>query len=237
MRVCYLERMLVAERRIIPSIFPDTVATVVADAASDHHLLPAEEEFVANSMEKRQREFAQGRTCAREALRLLGVDPVAIPSRSDRAPIWPDGVVGTITHTSGLVAAAVARTEDLSAIGLDAEARAQPLKQGLDRFIRTPSERDACVIPAELDPVRLVFSAKESIHKCVAPLSGVRLGFHDVELVFDVAAATFRAVLMTSKHTTLPDFARIEGRFAVTPDYVLTSASIRAGTAPVLPNS
>jgi enterobactin synthetase component D len=145
--------------------------------------------------------------------------------------------VGTITHTAGLIIAAVARTSDVIGLGIDAESRAHPMKTGLDRFIRTPAERERSDIPDDLDPVRLVFSAKESIHKCVAPISGVRLGFHDVELDFDIRNARFRAALIATRHDTLPDFSTIEGRFAVTPNYVLTTSTIRAGTAPVLPNS
>ena len=229
--------MLADERTVIPALFPANVVCVFADGSAEHDLFPEEAEVVANSLEKRRREFAQGRGCAREALRMLGVDAVAILSRADRAPIWPDGVVGTITHTAGLIVAAVARKSDVIGLGIDAESRAQPMKAGLDRFIRTPAERERSDVPDELDPVRLVFSAKESIHKCVAPLSGVRLGFHDVELHFDIPNARFSAALMTTRHDTLPDFSAIEGRFAVTPNYVLTTSTIRAGTAPVLPNS
>ncbi|MGX9147748.1 hypothetical protein [Mesorhizobium sp. 128a] len=48
---------------------------------------------------RRRREFGWGRHHAREALRHLGFAPVAILSR-DRAPLWPSGVVGSISHSS-----------------------------------------------------------------------------------------------------------------------------------------
>lgn len=225
------------EHQVIAALFPPAVVTIVSDDAATGELLGEEETAVANSLEKRRREFAQGRACAREAMRRLGVEPAPIPARADRAPIWPEGIVGTITHTAGLVAAAVARTSEVVALGMDAESRARPLKTGLERFIRTEAERDACRLPLELDPVRLVFSAKESIHKCVAPMSRIRLNFHEVELEFDVARASFRATLVPTHHRGLPNFENIEGRFAVTSDYVFTSATIRSASAPVLPHS
>lgn len=229
--------MLLAQQQVIAGLFPPLVATVVGDGSFAGELLPEEEFAVVNSLEKRRREFAQGRSCAREAMRQLGLEPRPILARADRAPIWPEGIVGTITHTAGLVAAAVARKSEIAALGMDAESRARPLKAGIERFIRTPAERETCTLPEELDTLRLVFSAKESIHKCVAPMSGIRLNFHEVELEFDVAARRFRAILVPTHHQGLPNFDNIEGRFAITPDYVFTSAIMLPASAPVLPHS
>src|SRR5260370_12550496 len=58
--------------------------------------------------QKRQREFLAGRWCAEEALQCLGAGSTHVAMAEDRTPIWPDGVVGSITHTDDFAAAAVA---------------------------------------------------------------------------------------------------------------------------------
>jgi 4'-phosphopantetheinyl transferase EntD len=52
------------------------------------------------SVEKRWREFAAGRSCARKALAASGHAPVAVLQGAGREPVWPQGIVGSITHCS-----------------------------------------------------------------------------------------------------------------------------------------
>ena len=70
-------------------------------------------------------EFRTGRAYAKCALTKLGLYNVELPVGADRVPIWPPGICGSITHTAGPagghVAAAVARTEVVGSIGIDAE--------------------------------------------------------------------------------------------------------------------
>src|ERR1700716_1803425 len=61
-----------------------------------------------HAVPNRQREFLAGRLCAAQALRCLGADSTHVGMAGDRAPVWPDGVVGSITHSGGFAAAAVA---------------------------------------------------------------------------------------------------------------------------------
>lgn len=75
--------------------------------------------------DRRRSEFLAGRAHARAALTELGVNDLELPAGPDRAPLWPDGVTGSITHASkhecSYVAAAVGRSEVLSGIGIDVE--------------------------------------------------------------------------------------------------------------------
>ena len=217
---------------LLEGLFPDDV--VVAIAGADHPAEPLfveEEEAIARAVEKRRRDFMIGRTCARSALARLGLEPTAIPVGPKRAPAWPPGVVGTITHCEGLAAAAVAWQRDYAGIGLDAEL-ALPLEPALARLICTPAERELQVHsapPAGTDWTKLTFSAKESVHKAVAPMSGITLGFHDVELAFDETEPTFRALLVGEKQQGLPDFERLVGRYRIRDGFVITAVSIRSG--------
>ena len=213
-------------------LLPSTVAFESADAATrPDPLLEPELAAVARAIDKRRHEFALGRTCARRALVRLGLGPVAIPTRPDRAPVWPEGVVGSITHCTGFAAAAVARSTDLRGLGIDAEPATPPLEERLVRLICTPAEAEDLPRRPPLEVVdwpRLVFSAKEALYKAVAPASGVFLGFQDVELDVDPASATFRCRLLRETHPALPDFGALRGTFLVYDGFLLTAVVLPA---------
>ena len=103
-------------------------------------LYPEESAAVARAVAVRRLEFARGRGCAREALAALGVAAGPIPVGPEREPVWPSGVVGSITHCEGFVAAVVARAADLRAIGLDVETAA-PVGEDVGARVVHASER------------------------------------------------------------------------------------------------
>jgi hypothetical protein len=81
---------------VIEQILPPGVAAEEAFGdLPDVVLFPDEETVVANAVEKRRREFATARACARAALAKLGVPPVPIVPGHRGAPRWPQGVVGS----------------------------------------------------------------------------------------------------------------------------------------------
>ncbi len=106
---------------MIEAILPPAVRA--AESLGDEEPPPplgAEAELVARAVEKRRREFAGGRDCARRALAALGIAPLAILSGERGEPLWPEGVVGAITHCAGYRGSAVARAGEVAALGIDA---------------------------------------------------------------------------------------------------------------------
>jgi 4'-phosphopantetheinyl transferase N-terminal domain len=95
-------------------------------------LLPEERSSVSKAVGSRRWEFTTARTCARTALGGLGLSVVAIPAGPRGEPLWPPGVVGSITHCEGYRACAVARMDDLMSIGIDAEPHAKRCDQLTD---------------------------------------------------------------------------------------------------------
>ncbi|HEY0810013.1 MAG TPA: 4'-phosphopantetheinyl transferase superfamily protein [Longimicrobiales bacterium] len=218
------------EQSLIEALCPTGVVVAACYTAEvSQELFPEEALAVATALETRRQEFLKGRACARQAMVRLGADPVPIPVLPDRGPQWPAGIVGSITHTSDLACAAVAWKHACAGIGIDVETRDHELRTTLDRFVCTPAERAGLqTLPEEIDPLRLVFSAKESVHKCVAPVAGITLGFHEVELDIDVANQRFSARVLR-RDAVIPDFSLLSGRFVVTPRFVITTAIIPAG--------
>jgi 4'-phosphopantetheinyl transferase EntD len=196
-------------------------------------LLPAEAAFLGRAVPKRAQEFAAGRMCARRALEEFGYHGVAVEMAADRQPIWPEHMVGSITHTAGYCAAVVARRDALAAIGLDSES-----SLGVDTHL-WPS----ICLPAEIDwlnslpesqripAATLIFSAKEAFYKCQYPLAQERLRFHDarVELrewngqrgSFTIAAT--RSIAFAA-HASLP----MSGQYLFHEQFVTAGLCVRA---------
>jgi 4'-phosphopantetheinyl transferase EntD len=185
---------------VIEEILPGAVVAVEArEDVAGASLFPEEELMVSRAVAKRRREFATARTCARVALGQLGFPPAAIPAGERGEPLWPDGVVGSITHCEGYRACALARATDILTIGIDAEPNA-PLPAGLLGDIAVPRERPALLrLAAALPGVhwdRLLFCAKEAVYKAWFPLARRWLGFEDAHLDFDPVGGTFEARLL-----------------------------------------
>jgi 4'-phosphopantetheinyl transferase EntD len=171
---------------VISAILPASAccAEAFADEAGQTPF-PEEMARVANAVDKRRREFTTGRRCAHEALRSLGVQPAPILAGERGMPQWPPGVVGSITHCAGYRGAAVARSADLMAIGIDAEPDG-PLPAGVLDVVSLPPERDRLRDLTEARPAvnwdRVLFSAKESVYKAWFPLTRRWLGFEEAEI-------------------------------------------------------
>ncbi len=210
---------------MIETLFPEGVIIVQAgDAKAEEPLHPDEQPFTARMSEPRRREFALGRTCARHALARLGVSGPVLRG-DDRAPIWPPGVVGSLTHADNFCAAAVAHSEEVLSLGLDAELD-DPLRERVAQRICTPDERAHLAELPELLPSgweKLVFSAMESFYKAYYPVARSFLGFHDVGLRFDPEAQSFDARLLRDDK---PGPRRASGRFAIAPPHVITAVTL-----------
>src|SRR5262245_10837885 len=108
--------------KMIERLLPAGVVAIEAfDDIPGEPIFPGEEEFAANAVESRRREFVTARRCAREALARLGCSPIPIRSGLMGEPQWPAGFVGSITHTAGFRAAAVTPRSLLASLGIDAE--------------------------------------------------------------------------------------------------------------------
>ena len=178
-------------------------------------LFPEEAALIARATEKRRQEFTAGRERAREALAALDMGKSPILRGYRGAPQWPLGIVGSITHCAGYCAAAVARTADLAAIGLDAEPNAA-LPGGVLEMVSQPAERarlrDLATAQPEISWDCLLFCAKEAVYKAWFPLTGRWLGFADVDITINATDGTFAARLLVPAPDL--DGRQLDGGFA-----------------------
>ncbi|MBV8619480.1 MAG: 4'-phosphopantetheinyl transferase superfamily protein [Curvibacter sp.] len=146
-------------------------------------LLPEERDSIAGAVPSRIEEFAAGRRCARDAMRAFGLDtPGPLRRGPHREPLWPAGLVGSITHTEGFCAAVVASARACAGLGIDAE-RCGRLGPGLWPLLFDATEQAAlrALSPPDQDRLATVlFAAKEALFKSQFALSAAVPEFTDV---------------------------------------------------------
>jgi enterobactin synthetase component D len=189
-------------------------------------------EELHRAVPRRQLQFRAGRYCAMRAMEALDRRFAGCQVRrgANGAPLWPETLTGSITHTDDFVSAAVARTTDTMALGIDTERiMSEPQARQVRDLLAWPHEV-ACASDAGMSPLEaltLVFSAKESIFKCLHPMTGQFFDFHDVLVDgVDGRAHTFAARLVRPLSQRLPARTQLLGRFQMEAPWVHTAMSL-----------
>ncbi|WP_109512028.1 4'-phosphopantetheinyl transferase family protein [Pseudomonas ovata] len=185
---------------------------------------------IQRSVAKRQTEFLAGRLCAREALRRLDGRACVPAIGEDRAPVWPAGICGSITHSTGWAAAIVAQQAHWRGLGLDAEhlldaERARRLAgeiltaEELARLHNLPAEQIALC-------VTLTFSIKEALFKALYPLVGKRFYFEDAHVLEWSADGQVRLGLLCDLSEEWHHGKQLQGQFGLHNDHLLSLVAI-----------
>lgn len=174
------------------------------DQADPSRLHPAELAFLMSLHPRRRGESAAARIASATLLAQAGVTGAAILPAPSGAPVWPPGFVGSLAHDAEFALAALARTDEILAIGIDVEL-AEPLPQEMIDLVASPDER------AQRSPhplwFKALFCAKEAVYKAHQALHSERfLEFHDVAINLDEGSGR-----------VLPDGPSYEVRVAIYP--------------------
>ena len=208
---------------------PGAVAATLQTPGDPDLLFDAEAGFVGQAVLKRRQEFAAGRVCARRALVEFGVMNFAVQVASDRQPVWPADIVGSITHTEGFCAAVVAQRGRVQALGIDTEQGGRVKPELWPRICSAESDwlqqqPEYCRSAA----ATLIFCAKEAFYKCQYSLAQQWLGFEDVRvevLSWGAAGGGFqvhaRRPLVLAQHAKLP----LQGRYLFHDGFITAGVS------------
>lgn len=153
-------------------------------------LFPKEAQSIARAVPNRRAEFTGGRVAARKAMWALGVQPAAIEMAENRAPIWPDGLVGSITHADEICMAIVGPSERYRGIGIDLEPDV-PMDADLVSEICKPEDLEGVAADEHSLLPKRIFSAKEAVYKAHFALAGVTFGFQALSLDWISKRAVF----------------------------------------------
>jgi len=220
MRAAALIEIRTAVRRLLPAGVASS-AGPIADTYPP--LAPAELAVTGRMGSTRLQEFSAGRAHARTVLQNLGLSSPVVPVGPDRAPLWPHGFVGSISHAGELALAVAAPSAVMRAIGVDLEPGLPLDYELLNRVCRPEEIVRLQTSPRPLFQAKLIFSAKESVYKCLAPLMGLFLDFDDLEILFDREEETFCA-RGHGQGKSLISCNPVTGRFAEAGGYWITVA-------------
>jgi 4'-phosphopantetheinyl transferase EntD len=158
-------------------------------AGDELGLLPEEIAAFANSVVKVRRASGAARIVARELLSRLGYVHCSLRKSKSGATIWPDGITGSLAHDSRVALAAIARHDQVNAVGIDVEPT-ELLPPDLLDIVTTSQERQ--MIGNDLLAARLLFVVKEAVYKAVHPLDQKFLEHKDVEADLSAQVAHVR---------------------------------------------
>lgn len=211
----------------IGGLFPPGigVAAMAVGEARVAALFHVEQRAICNAVAHRQQEFAAGRLAAHQAQGALGLKAQAVPMAAGRAPVWPVGLCGSISHAGGVAAAAVGKRDTWAALGLDIEEDAELPAEIIDTVL-LPAEQTWLARQADAGQLaRVIFSIKEAVYKAQFPLSQQLIGFEALEVALGPPQGRFEARFQ--QHC--PPFARgerLSGRFARHGGLILSALAI-----------
>ena len=149
------------------------------EPGDEHALLPEEAAIFSRNVAKARRASGAARLVARGLLARIGLPSCPILKASSGAPIWPNGLVGSLAHDAVLAVGAIARHGDVAGVGIDVE-EATGLSDDLIDVVATPTE--CAAIRRDALMAKLLFVAKEAVYKATCPIDGIFLEHHDVEV-------------------------------------------------------
>jgi 4'-phosphopantetheinyl transferase EntD len=185
-------------------------------------LHPDEHRLLNGASAKRIGEFCAGRYCAHQVLEQLGYKDVSVLKNLHGAPLWPAGIVGSISHSREMSIAVAARSVNVQAIGVDIQYCEPPFpRQSFTTLLRPQEIRTILDAPAELADqyAYSIFAAKESALKCVYGASGHWLEFTDILIDLNLADGWFLLSIPSKRAFSLPGWL---GRVYFDGAYVVT---------------
>jgi 4'-phosphopantetheinyl transferase EntD len=214
--------LLALARRLLP---PEVKVAAVAVQDVQPALHPDEAEVASDMGSIRRREYAAGRSASRAALDELGMHAAAVGMGRAGAPVWPTGSIGSISHTTDAAIAAVAAASSYASIGVDLEAAAV-VGAELEGEILNMCERIWLSREAPQNHPHLrtfLFSAKESVFKCLHPVVGGAWNFQRLTIRPCLRRSAF-AAHVTPGAGSCGSEAVVEGRMGWSSGHVLTAA-------------
>lgn len=184
--------------------------------------------ILTRAVPRRRAEFLAGRAMAQAAMAGLGVPLLPVENAPSRAPLWPKGLSGSISHARGRCACLLSQDTGRS-FGIDTEAIAEG--RSLNAILtQTLSKTERVLVsngpyPANTNAT-LTFSAKEALFKALYPQVGHHFGFDAATLTEPPHKDSLTLSLTTNLTDTLPKGSHFDIHLTLTPTHVSTWLSV-----------
>lgn len=205
---------ITAVSRLSPAGHPDVLLTEASydpvrysDQLFARYLLPFPT-HLAKAVAKRRAEYLASRVCVRETLSLFGFSDFLLTNDADRAPIWPPGVAGSLSHTRTRVSLMLTTATAGKQPGVDCEEIMPPAAAAKMQEMII-NKREYAVLQRSGLPfataLTAAFSLKESLYKALFPLFRQFMDFKEAEIV--ACEAELASVTLRLNRALSPDFA------------------------------
>ena len=143
-------------------------------------------EDLPGAVPARLAEFTAGRSAARQALRDLGLAPAAIPMGPDRAPLWPEAAMGSISHCAGACLAVVGLARDYRGLGVDIEPLHALPADLWPTILRPEEQHEISTLPPAQQGLQVlrIFVAKEAAYKAQYPITQQIFDFQTLRIIW-----------------------------------------------------
>jgi 4'-phosphopantetheinyl transferase EntD len=165
----------------------------------------------------------RGRLCAAGALARAGAISTDVATGTEGEPLWPEGFIGSISHRDALSIVAVAQTSRVASLGVDIEPDVPCSPELVQRSCSQRELAQLARLEGRVEELaRVVFSAKETLHKLQFPLTRQPSGLRRVEVLLEpgVFVARFREPL-----PPFPAGFELRGRWQRAAGLIWTGAS------------
>lgn len=209
-----------------PNLFPLDVRMLRGDPREiKGELYAAEQALIAKACAGRQLEFRAGRILARALLYELGIEGFPLLMGEKREPLWPQMICGSITHLPDICLVAVAEKTKVYGLGLDV-ARVLDVGREIWPTFLTPAELswvDSLPQTIAQRYAAMIFSAKETLFKCLFPVTHVWIDFKDVRISTAAAYRRFRRERFTQY---LQDDAQYPGELTFEAEFIIEKGNV-----------
>lgn len=221
---------------LIKTLFPDAVEVVIATPEMwERPVKVAEEQSITSAVEKRKREYRAGRHSAAAVLSMLGIEDYSLLNDPQRAPIWPPGIIGSLTHCDNFCCAVAASQLNIASVGIDAEPLI-PLPKESTPLICHEQELVSLQASGHTDNFwsKVIFSAKEAFYKAYFPLCRQYLDFLEAHVELHASQSKTKATrsgdfsiqLLTPPHYALYNQQSFSGRYLITATHIITAITL-----------
>lgn len=189
-----------------------------------HH--PAESALVAGAAERRRAEFLAGRACARSCLDALGYGYAPVLRGERGMPLWPEGAIGSISHSGAIAMAVAAPSGTARSIGIDVEQQ-RAVTDELQELLFRPEERaQLALLPQEerRAAATLMFSAKEAFYKAQFPIGRVFVDYREVAV--EPSQSDFAVTTCVDIERLARSGTRFDGRWFAADGHMVTAIAL-----------
>ncbi|AWK40913.1 4'-phosphopantetheinyl transferase superfamily protein [Photorhabdus laumondii subsp. laumondii] len=181
---------------------------------------------LTKAVKKRRAEYLAARYCARQLLAQLGQPAFNLISGHDRAPIWPQNICGSVSHSSHCAIVLAAPQTHNRLIGVDIEAIVD--RQNINEITKMiVNDKEIqllkhCHLPLE-QAFTLAFSVKESLYKALYPQVKRFFGFEAAEII--ALSLENNEITLALRETLTPHYPAgtlFRGQFIIYPQEILT---------------